>query len=115
LSDSRHGASFYFWKSQTLGVPRQSRGFTDCNYDDLSIDFWILLMNVRKGSQPETYVIPAEDIRNGVRICQKGENSGDLLIYHDKPKSDGSITYYINKKFLKNGRHTYTDAWNIIK
>lgn len=84
------------------------------NYNDPSVDFWIVLMNIRKGDQPKVYIISQKDIIHGVEVCKHGNNSEKNLIYQDIPKSDGKIKYWLNKKFLTNKKHDYAEAWGSI-
>ena len=88
--------------------------FLGNNYDDPSVDFWIVLMNLRNADKPREYIIPSEAIVQGVKKCEHGENSPENLIYHDAVKADGFIRYYINKKYLKNATHSHAGAWQSI-
>lgn len=85
------------------------------NYNDPSVDFWIVIMNVRKSNEMKVYVIPQEDINNGVTVCEQGENSSANLVYHDTPKANGTVTYWLNKKFLLSAGHNYTEAWEYLE
>lgn len=85
------------------------------NYNDPSVDFWIVLMNVRKGEQQKVFIIPQKDIAQGVTVCEGGVNSSTNLVYHDQPKADGKITCWLNKKFLLGAEHGYAEAWQSIK
>ena len=86
------------------------------NYDDPSIDYWIILLNARKDDQPRSnaYIISKNDIISGMNICKKGENSSENLVYHDTPKEDGTITYWINENFLLKKNHGYSEAWQTL-
>lgn len=81
------------------------------NYEDPSVDYWIILLNARKSERPNAYIISKSDILAGVSVCKQGNNSSKNLIYHDNPKKDGTTVYWINKNFLIKGNHNYLDAW----
>jgi hypothetical protein len=89
--------------------------FVGKNFADPCVDFWIVLTNARKNERPNACIIPAEDIRNGVAACEKGVNSNDNLVYSDRPKADGDITCYLNRKYLREAAHSYAEAWESIR
>lgn len=84
------------------------------NYDDPTVDFWVVLMNVRKDDWPTAYIIPAEHIRAGVEACKSGIDSIGKLVHSDRPKADGSVACYLSTKFLQSGNHQYANAWESI-
>ena len=88
--------------------------FLGRNYDDPSVDFWIVLMGLRSAEGPKAYIISSEAIIQGIKRCELGENSSENLIYHDTVKADEAIRYYINKKYLKNASHPHAEAWQNI-
>ena len=88
--------------------------FIGKNYADISVDFWIVLMNVRGLDFPKSYIIPAEHIHEGVEACLKGTDSNGKLVHCDLPKADGRVACYINAKFLLSDNHGYADAWETI-
>lgn len=100
---------------QVKALAGEADVFIGKNYADPSVMFWIVLMNVRKSCQPKAYVIPTVDIINGVEACRRGINSSKNLVYSDNPKADGRVTCYLNKKFLKEDNHNYSDAWESIR
>ena len=89
--------------------------FIGKNYADPSVDFWVVLMNVRGQGNPDAYIIPAKDIRDGVEACLRGEDTRGKLVHNDRPKADGSVTCYINAKFLVSSDHAYAEAWESLK
>jgi hypothetical protein len=99
---------------QVKALSSEADIFLGKNYDDPSVEYWVVLMNVRQIDKQMTYVIPQKDINQGVKVCEQGINSSENLIYHDVVKIDGKISYYINRKFLKNINHIYADAWQSI-
>lgn len=100
---------------QVKTLANEADVFIGKNYKDPSVKFWVVLMNVRTSNQPLAYIIPAEDVRNGVESCNNGRNSDKDLVYRDNvKKADGSFTCYLNKKFLKGGAHSYGEAWENI-
>jgi hypothetical protein len=100
---------------QTKALSGEADVFLGKNAPNPSVNFWIVLMNVRHDDVPKAYIIPADDICKGVEDCVKGINSNDNLVYSDKMHADGSVNCYINAKFLKKSRHDYADAWHIIQ
>ena len=55
-----------------------------------TVDFWVVLMDVRLDS-PKAYIIPAQDITDGVEACRSGIDSKGKLVTNDLPKPDGSM------------------------
>ena len=100
---------------QVKALSEKADVFIGKNYADSSVDFWIVLMNVRKDDWPTAYIIPAQDICDGVDSCKKGVNTNGYLVHSDAPKEDGSVTCYLSAKFLQAGSHNYADAWESIK
>jgi len=83
------------------------------SYNDSSVDFWIVLMNVRC-DKPKAFIIPQKDITDGMKVCKQGKNSSENLVYHDKNVGkNGKINYWLNIKFvLKSAKYeTGEGSW----
>lgn len=107
-------------EGKTLGIQVKSLSgkadvFIGKNYADPSVDFWIVLLNVRGPKEPDAYIIPAKAIRDGVEACQRGEDATGKLVHNDHPRPDGSVTCYINAKFLDSPDHAYANAWESLR
>jgi hypothetical protein len=100
---------------QVKALSGEADVFLGRNYDDPSVDYWIVLMNVRRSDQQTAYIIPRKDIAQGVKICEQGVNSAENLVYHDVVKPDKNISYYLNRKFLKSANNVYAEAWQSIR
>lgn len=85
------------------------------NYADPSVDYWIVLTNMRHTDKQHVYIIPQKDIDEGVKVCERGINLSENIVSHDTVKADGKISYYITRKFLKKTNHGYEDAWDSLE
>jgi len=74
---------------------------------DYSIDYWIILMNVKKEENPSPYIISRPDMEMEIERCGRSNRGTGLLKCYDD-------IYWIQKKFLLSDVHGYSKDWSSL-
>jgi len=80
---------------------------------DESVDFWVVIINVRDDIKREVFVIPQKDILRGLQECSQDNVYKDFV--SRSKDNEGGFTYWLGHNFLASGQHNYTDAWEYLE
>ena len=81
---------------------------------DASVDFWIVIMNVREDENRKVFVLPQEDILHG-RDAITQNNVYTDIVTRNVDKKTGEFVYWMHHSFLLSGQHNYADAWECLE
>ena len=81
---------------------------------DVSVDFWVVIMNIRDDIKRKVFVIPQEDILRGVQECTQ-DNVYKDIVSRNREKASGGFDYWLSQYFLLSGQHNYADAWECLE
>ena len=81
---------------------------------DASVDFWVVIMNVRDDIKRQVFVIPQEDILRGIQVCTQ-DNVYKDIVSRNKEKPGGGFDYWLSKYYLLSDQHNYNDAWKYLE
>jgi len=81
---------------------------------DVSVDFWVIVMNIRDDNKRKVFVIPQEDILRA-RDAITQNNVYTDMVTRNVDKKTGKFLYWIHNRFLFSGQHNYADAWECLE
>ena len=82
---------------------------------DVSVDFWVVIMNVRDDKKRKAFVIPQEDILRGIKECTQDNVYTDIVSRNKDKEKTGKFQYWLTRRFLLSGQHKYADAWECLE
>ena len=101
---------------QVKSLSGNANAFIGKNYADPSVDFWIVLLNVRASSEPAARIVPAKAVRDSGKACQRGDDARGKLVHNGRGRPDGSVTTCSsNAKSFDSPNHTYAEARESIR